>query len=236
MVALGLIASCSQTSSSSSDGSVSSMQVCNSFLQADLIMNTLPIGQNPDQTKFFANALLLPFSQARSAAPSELAPHLDHVISSINQAIRTGDRLAADANLNQQLAEEVAQGEAWVHQNCGFHKIDARGFDYFYEGIPLTIPQGYASFAFTNRSAAGDDARLTIYRERSGVNLSTQQLIAMSESKLSDVADVVVEVWAPPGRSRGVTAILIPGNYVVIDFNGTPPHAERGMVTIFTAI
>lgn len=115
-------------------------------------------------------------------------------------------------------------------------RVEVKGFEYGYDGMPASLPAGPAVVHFTNTGE--DNHEIGIIKIKPGISAAD----AIAKAKADPDDDSYVErflggVMALPDESAEVAIKLDPGLYgygcFLEDAEGTP-HAEHGMIGTFT--
>jgi hypothetical protein len=193
--------------------------------------------ETPEGVKAFATDIQPTVDALVQSAPADVSGALGKLQAGVTAAVG-GD---ANAFNSDDFNAADAQIEVYVHDSCGFEKVDVTAVDYAYQGIPKKIKAGPASFELTNKTALNEFHVMVIVKEKKGVHLSPKALLTSgSEADVMKKATIVAATAAPPGQVAGVVAKLTPGTYVVFcpatvgGADNAEPHFMKGMVTGFT--
>jgi hypothetical protein len=115
-------------------------------------------------------------------------------------------------------------------------KVDVKGLEFSYQGVPASLPAGPAVFNFTNGGAVNHE--FVVVQIKEGV--SAAEATAKAKENLEDesfIEQFLGGVFALPGEHGNVSFKLVPGLYgyacSVEDESGVQ-HVKQGMIGTFT--
>lgn len=173
--------------------------------------------------------------------PAELEEQVGVVLTTVRGALETQDDSAFRSEEFTSSDEEVDQ---WVADNCGFERVDVAAVDYEFEGVPDTLPAGFATFAFSNEGEEVHEMLMVRYKDES---LTIEDLMKLSDEEAQSKIDFLGASFGPPGTKDVESKELAPGKYALLCFVPVgstspkaarnadgPPHVARGMSAEFT--
>ncbi len=177
------------------------------------------------------------FRRLTEAAPPDAASALrEHL-----------DELDADGEDAYASPKSYAAEEKWdetVEALCldGLDVIEVSTHDYYYDGMPETIPAGRVAIRLTNTSESGDDHEMLLFRINDAVDLTIDELLGLPpDEALAMVTGVGAIESAAEGTDRSDFSLFhwTPGRYLGMSFlpvggDGGPQVFEEGMLATFT--
>jgi plastocyanin len=115
-------------------------------------------------------------------------------------------------------------------------KVDVKGIDFSYQGVPASLPAGPTVFSFANGGSVNHEMGVVKIKE----GVSAADAIAKAKADFDD--DSFIErflgvAYALPGEDIALSVKLVPGLYgyacSVEDDSGVP-HVNHGMIGTFT--
>ncbi len=157
------------------------------------------------------------------------------------------DQLEASGDFEEfETATKAAEAKIHVFDlaSCGWQKVDVKGIDYAFEGIPATLKAGPASFDLTNAGKELHEA--IVVKKKAGVMESFDAIFKLDQAKAQEKIENVASSFAAPGEGDYGVANLVAGEYAVVCFipvgltsedarpaEDAPPHIARGMKSEF---
>jgi hypothetical protein len=223
------------SSAAASAHSATTTAICGDVLKIDSIESP---DSGPNDTppvadvKAYGEAVTPAIDDIVARAPAELTAPAATAKKVFETMRTTGD----DSGSNDPAFEKAGNVvEAWVHDHCGYQKVDVTAVDFAFQGLPATLKAGPTSLAMTNKSTHGESHVLLIARGKNGAALTVDQVEKTPAEQLFGMIDVLPGgAFAAPGETGGGTWDLKPGHYVVLCPIGDPPHFMKGMVTELT--
>jgi plastocyanin len=115
-------------------------------------------------------------------------------------------------------------------------KVEVKGIEFSYQGVPASLPAGPAVFSFTNGGSV--DHEIGVVKIKEGV--SAAEAIAKAKADLEDdsfIERFIGAGYALPSEHTDLSVKLVPGLYgyacFVEDASGVP-HVNHGMIGTFT--
>ena len=180
-------------------------------------------------------------TRIEEAAPAELEEQTGVVLSAVREALETQDDRAFNTEEFRSNDEEIDQ---WVADNCGFERVDVAAVDYAFEGVPDTLPAGFATFAFSNEGDEVHEMLMVRYRDAS---LTLEDLQGLSDKEAEEKIEFLGASFGPPGATDVESKEFVPGKYALVCFVPVgstspkaarkadgPPHIAKGMAVEFT--
>jgi hypothetical protein len=190
-----------------------------------------------DDVKATAETLAAPLADITDNAPDGLADTADELTAFV-EPMAQGDATAFNTD------EAFAAYGAFLTEavgSCQFTEVPVTAVDYAFEGAPATVAAGTTALTLTNASEGGEDHEMIIMRKADGVDLSWDELLAMSEEESADKVEFKGAGFAAEGAPPGtVLADLDAGEYLMICFlpvgggEDGAPHFTEGMKQEFT--
>lgn len=169
-----------------------------------------------------------------NAVPS-LAPAMRTITAAFNQTAATGDPSALEG---PEFGRAVSKTEAWIHDNCGYQRVNLAATDFKFTGIPAALHAGNTSFRI--RNTGKEFHMFIIMRRKDGVNDAVLDILKSGEAATAAKLDEIGEMGIAPGATTGLSSALKPGRYVYVcpvqlgvKHTG-PPHFMQGMYGEFT--
>lgn len=210
------------------------MEFCESVVRAETAVFAASSGGDPA-------AVETELATAEETVPPELEAQLGVVGDTVREALETrNDRLFE----GEEFASNEEEIDQWVVDNCGFENVEVTAVDYAFEGVPETLPTGFASFTFSNEGKELHEMIMVRFKDPSE---SVKDLIELSEKEAQEHIEFLGASFGPPGTRDAESKELTPGKYALVCFVPVgstsekaarkaqgPPHVARGMSVEFT--
>lgn len=212
----------------------SHMEFCESVVRAETAVLAATSGGDPGAVEGALKA-------AEESVPPELEEQLTVVAATVRKGLETRNEKLFQSEEFSGNEEEIDQ---WVADNCGFERVDVTAVDYAFEGVPETLPAGFASFAFSNEGKELHEMIMVRFKDPSE---SIEDLMKLSDKQAQKHIDFLGASFGPPGAEDLEVKELTPGKYALLCFVSVgstsekaarkakgPPHVARGMSAEFT--
>ena len=125
-----------------------------------------------------------------------------------------------------------------VYEGCDADsRLDVRGVDYGFEGLPATVDAGRVAVRFTNGTTSGEMHELVLLKRNEGTTETLEELMALGQDQVMEKLTMTGVAFADAADAESVLLTdLEPGGYVAICMipvgsgETGDPHAAHGMV------
>jgi hypothetical protein len=210
-----------------------STEACQAFPQLSALMFQMP--EEPSEIPAFIQDEMVPVVTTITAGlPHEAADAGSTVLDAYTEAGRTGN---PDAVQNPEvMAAQTEVGKA-LYDACDATKLDVKGVDYSYEGLPDEVPAGSVSLAFTD--AGTEEHEIMIVKLAPGEDMTLDEVLALPPDEAFSHVEPVAVAWGAPGETSYAAMDLEPGTYFALcniplggGMDGMPHHTA-GMKQTF---
>lgn len=236
-------------------GDVDLTAFCDGAIEGEGLFNAGPEldeegNPTPEGLSAFGEELQPLIDQMEQNAPEEVRSEVDEVVSTVREALESGDQAALES---QEFFEADAAVDSFVYDNCELGTTaEVTAVDYGYEGMPESVPAGRVGIRLDNTGGEVHEAvMLRINDDGPGLD----ELLQMPEEEAEKLTEFLGVVFAPPGENASAVMDLTPGRYAMVCFipvgttsmealetgspeegtdEGGPPHFTEGMATEFT--
>jgi hypothetical protein len=146
--------------------------------------------------------------------PQEIESEVDAVLEAVRSALETGDQ---ESTQNPEFLEAETVLDEYVFENCEFdNQQEFAAVDYAYEAVPASLSAGRVAFRMDNR---GDEVHEAVFfKIAEGEQRSMQELLALPEEQVEQVAEFQGVTFAPPGTQGYAVVDLEAGRYSMVCF------------------
>ncbi|MEZ5321825.1 MAG: hypothetical protein R2698_07105 [Microthrixaceae bacterium] len=224
-------------------------ELCDAWIDVDKVASQI-FDESTPPNEIKADALRMNALLTRDQdPPTELTAPLGTLTSALAAVAAGGDTSQLEADSPTVAFSTLGN---WVHDHCGFTKVDLTFRDYAYEGMPATLPEGPVSFKGTsqgqnahmivlirlNKDVRGDPVKAVTDAIKNATGDPFEALTKVGK-------DVVDGAFTTPGGTGSVTARLTRGTYVIlcprpVGYTGAgappenaPAHVMVGMIKGF---
>lgn len=132
--------------------------------------------------------------------------------------------------------------DSWIYENCPGEQVPVSAVDYEFDGVPASIPSGYATFKLTNDAPKEDHEMIIVKLTDAADGQDVAEILSLPEKKQGKYLDFSSAgfMYAPPGQSFYAPIDLQPGTYAFACFlpvggkKKGAPHFTEGMYGSFT--
>jgi hypothetical protein len=221
------------TSDTSGDGgegaeeATASPEFCEGFHGLDVAFAGAP--EDPAQVEAFVTEQVDPnVALIEASIPDEVGDSVEVMLAGVEQLKATGDMTAF-----QTPEFMAAQGEVypWLAGGCGWQALDVVGVDFAFEGVPDELDAGMTVITLENATETTEMHEIALLKLADDADITLDELLALSQEEAQQYLDPEVPpvfAFAPPGETSGISADLVPGDYVYACFipTGTTMEAE----------